>query len=155
VHRGTFRLARRRPGARRTDARRIPQRLCRGRRHTLRPWPPASGSARVLREVPGPDPVRQGQFPALGVPLLLARLRDRRRILRLLPGLPRVLETLRNGSARGGPAEAVLRECAGVVAGAPDEWLGVTFDPTDPPRRTSQRPDSPRTASERHPQLSL
>ena len=61
--------------------------------------------ARVHHQVPGPRSVRQGQLSAGRVPVLLARLRDRRRVLRLLPRLPRVLEAV-----RAGPAGQVLRK---------------------------------------------
>src|SRR5690606_25027018 len=46
------------------------------------------------------------------------RVRDRRRVLRLLPRLSRVLEALRHGSARRGPAEGLLRDYAPCAARA-------------------------------------
>ena len=49
------------------DARRVSERDDRGRRDPLRSRPPAARRARVLREVPGPDHVRQGFVPAGGV----------------------------------------------------------------------------------------
>ena len=49
------------------------ERLHRGRRDPLRPRPPAARGARLLRQVPGPDAVRQGQLPARRVSVLLAR----------------------------------------------------------------------------------
>ena len=58
------------------------------------------------------DPVRQGQLPARRVPVLLARVRDQRRVLRLLPRLPRLLEAVRDGPARRRAEEAVLQERA-------------------------------------------
>ena len=57
-------------------------------------------NARLLRQVPGPDPLREGLVPAGGVSVLLARVRDARRLLRLLPQLPRVLEAVRDRPAR-------------------------------------------------------
>ena len=46
------------------------------------------------------DRILFGKDPsARRVPVLLARVRDQRRVLRLLPRLPRVLEALRHGSA--------------------------------------------------------
>ena len=95
-----------------TAVRRDAERLHRGRRDPRRPRPPAARRARVLRQVPGPDPVRQGQLPARRVPVLLARVRDQRRVLRLLPRLPRVLEAVRHGAARRRAEEAVLQERA-------------------------------------------
>ena len=58
------------------------------------------------------DSVRQGQLPARRVPVLLAHVRDRRRVLRLLPRLPRVLEAVRHGSAGRRAEEALLPERA-------------------------------------------
>ena len=43
-------------------------------------------------------------------PVLLARVRDRGRILRLLPRLPRLLEDVRDGAAGRGAEEGVLQE---------------------------------------------
>ncbi len=101
-----------------TALRRAPERPHRGRRDPGRARPPASCGARVLHQVPGPDPFRQGQLPARRVPLLLAGLRDHRRVFRLLPRLSRVLEALRHGPARRGVEEAVLQERAEARAGA-------------------------------------
>ena len=63
-------------------------------------------------EVPGSAAVRQGQLPARRVSVLLARVRDQRRVLRLLPRLPRLLEAVRHRAARRRAEEAVLRERA-------------------------------------------
>src|SRR5690606_2531086 len=76
--------------------------------------------AQVLREVPGPAVVRQGLVPVGRVPVLLARARDRGRVLRLLPRLPRVLEAVRHGPAGRCAAEALLRERAEDRAGDPE-----------------------------------
>ncbi len=51
-------------------------------------------------------------YDAGGVSVLLARLRDDRRVLRLLPQLPRVLEAVRHGPAGRDAEEAVLPERA-------------------------------------------
>ncbi len=61
--------------------------------------PSAARVARVLHEVPGPHPVRQGRIRADRISVLLPRVRDRRRILRLLPQLSRVLEAVRHEPA--------------------------------------------------------
>ena len=74
--------------------------------------PPAARRARVLHQVPGPHRLRQGQLPARRVPVLLARVRDQRRVLRLLPRLSRLLEALRPGPARRRAEEALLQERA-------------------------------------------
>ena len=72
-------------GAARQDAGRRCPTVHRGRRGALRHRPPAARGARLLREVPGPGAVREGLVPARGVSVLLARVRDARRLLRLLP----------------------------------------------------------------------
>ena len=51
-------------------------------------------------------------YDATRVSVLLARLRDDRRVLRLLPQLPRVLEAVRHGPAGRDAEEAVLPERA-------------------------------------------
>ena len=66
----------------------------------------------VLHEVSGPDHVRQGHVRAERVSVLLARLRNARRVLRLLPQLPRVLEAVWNGAAGRRAEEALLQERA-------------------------------------------
>ena len=53
-------------------------------------------------------------------PLLLAGVRDQRRILRLLPRLPRLLEAVRHGPARRGAEEALLQERAELMPGLPE-----------------------------------
>ncbi len=68
-------------------------------------------------KLPGSDPVRQRQLSARRISVLLAGFRDQRRILRLLPRLPRVLETVWNRLARSGIAEALLSERAEAGAG--------------------------------------
>ena len=60
----------------------------------------------------GKDSFQPDEFP-----YLLAHVRNRRRILRLLSGLPRVLEALRDGVTRRGPEEVVLQERAGAGDG--------------------------------------
>ena len=100
LHRRALRLARQRPRQGVGDARRLPERRHRGRRDPLRHRPPAARRARLLRQVPGPHPVRQGLVPAGRVSVLLARVRDEGRVLRLLPRLPRVLEAVRHRPAR-------------------------------------------------------
>ncbi len=72
----------------------------------------AAGGPELLRSLPGPDPVRQGRLRAGGVPVLLAGAGDGRRVLRLLPGLPRLLEALWHRPAGRRAAEALLRERA-------------------------------------------
>ena len=62
---------------------------------------------RVLRAVPGPDSVRQGPLRAGGVPLLLAHVRDRGRVFRLLPAVSRLLADVRHGAARRRAAQGV------------------------------------------------
>jgi hypothetical protein len=54
--------------------------------------------------------LRQGQLSARGVSVLLACARDARRLLRLLPRLPRLLEAVRHRPARRGTEEGVLPE---------------------------------------------
>ncbi len=49
-----------------------------------------------LHQVPGPHTVRQGLVPARGVSVLLASVRDERRLLRLLSPVPRLLEVVRH-----------------------------------------------------------
>ena len=49
-------------------------------------------------------------YPARRVPVLLARVRNRGRVLRLLPRLPRVLEDVRDGAAGRRAEEGVLQE---------------------------------------------
>ena len=56
-------------------------------------------------------------------PVLLARVRDQRRVLRLLPRLSRVLEAVRHGSARRRAEEAVLQERAEGDAGIAGDRL--------------------------------
>ena len=73
VHRRAPGLARQRPGAAGQDVRRDAERLRGGRRRALRPRPAAADRARLLRQVPGPAAVRQGQLPARRIPVLLAR----------------------------------------------------------------------------------
>src|SRR5438094_1564838 len=104
-------MARKRSRARRQAARRESERLLRRRRGALRLRPPAARCARVLRQVPGADSVREGQLPAGRISVLLACVRDQRRVLRLLPRLPRVLEVVRNRTAGSGLEEALLSEC--------------------------------------------
>ena len=94
----------------RQDVRHESERLQRGRRGALRHRPAAASRARVLRQVPGSDSVRQGQLPARRISVLLARFRDQRRIFRLLPRLSRLLEAVRHRSAGPGAEEALLRE---------------------------------------------
>ncbi len=90
----------------------MPNLVLEARRRALRFRPPAARRARVLRQVPGPDSLRQGLVRSRRVPVLLARVRDERRVLRLLPRLPRVLEALRHGSAGRRAEEALLPERA-------------------------------------------
>ena len=98
---GAPRLARERPRARSASMfDRMPNVYSRSRRRALRHRPAAAHGARLLRQVPGPDPVRQGQLSARRVSVLLARVRNQRRVLRLLPRLPRVLEAVRHRPAR-------------------------------------------------------
>ena len=66
----------------------------------------------------GKDAVR-----AERVPVLLARVRDERRVLRLLPRLSRVLEALRHGLAGRGAEEALLPERAADDAGSAADRL--------------------------------
>ena len=79
LHRRALRLARQRPGQGLGDARRLPERRHRGRRDPLRHRPPAARRARLLRQVPGPHPVREGLVPAGRISVLLARVRDQGR----------------------------------------------------------------------------
>ena len=73
----------------------------------------------------GPRDVRQGRLRRHGVSVLLARLRDDRRVLRLLPELSRVLEAVRHGPAGRDAEEAVLPERAQSGARiAPDGLVG-------------------------------
>ena len=72
----------------------------------------AADRPRVLQRVSGPDPVRQGPLSGRRVPVLLAHLRDGRRVLRLLPTVSRLLEALRDGPARRGAPQGLLRERA-------------------------------------------
>src|SRR6185503_15708862 len=76
----------------------------------VRARPAAAICPRLLREVPGPCDVRQGLVCARGIPLLLADVRDCRRILRLLPRLSRVLEAQWPGPSRPSAAQGLLRE---------------------------------------------
>ena len=113
VHRGALRLPRQRPrpaGARCSTG-------C--RTSTPRPAP----SSRSWRASRGPharssskyqDRILFGKdtYEASRVPVLLAHVRDRRRVLRLLPRLPRVLEAVRPGPAGRRPAQALLRQRA-------------------------------------------
>ena len=69
-------------------------------------------AARLLRQVPGPHSVWERQLPARRISVLLAGIRDQRRVLRLLPRLSRVLEAVRHRLAGPGAAKAVLRERA-------------------------------------------
>ena len=101
VRRRAHGLARQRPGARsRKMLDEMPNMYTRGRRGAVRHRPPAARRARLLRQVPGPHPVRQGLVPAGRVSVLLARVRDRGRLLRLLPRLSRVLEAVRHRVVR-------------------------------------------------------
>ena len=109
---GALRLARQRPGARsaRCSTR---SRTCTPRSARCSTTSAASRAPRtILRQVPGPHPVRQGQLPARRISVLLARVRNHRRVLRLLPRLPRVLEAVRHRPARRGAEEALLPERA-------------------------------------------
>ena len=58
-------------------------------------------------------------------PVLLARVRDRGRVLRLLPRLPRVLEAVRDGAARRGAEEGVLQDALRVFKGLPQTRLAA------------------------------
>ena len=64
VHRARIRLARQRPGEAQEMLDTMPNVYLEVARHPLRARPPAACGARVLREVPGPRAVRQGQLPA-------------------------------------------------------------------------------------------
>jgi predicted TIM-barrel fold metal-dependent hydrolase len=90
---------------------------CSRSRRALRVRPSAARRARPLHQVPGPHPLRQGLVRPERVPVLLARLRDRRRVLRLLPRLPRDVEAVRHGPARRGAEEDLLQERAARDAG--------------------------------------
>jgi predicted TIM-barrel fold metal-dependent hydrolase len=68
---------------------------------------------------------RQGCLAAGRVPVLLARVRDCRRILRLLPRLSRVLEAVRHGPAGHGAQEAVLPERAARGERAADDGVAA------------------------------
>ncbi|CAA9337517.1 MAG: hypothetical protein AVDCRST_MAG11-2797, partial [uncultured Gemmatimonadaceae bacterium] len=103
-------VARERPRAPRAAHGRAAERAHRGGRGAVRHRAAAARRARLLRALPGPHPLREGLLPAGGVSVLLARVRDARRLLRLLPRLPRVLEALRHRPARRGAEEGVLRE---------------------------------------------
>jgi hypothetical protein len=105
-------LARQRPAAAREADDRAAQRAHRDRRGALRHRPAAARGARLLRALPGPHPLRQGLVPAGGVPVLLAGLRDARRLLRLLPPVPRVLEAVRDRPAGPGAAQSCTHENA-------------------------------------------
>ena len=94
----------------------LPEPGARSRRGALRLRPAAacarasSSSSTRTACCSARTPTQPAEFP-----VLLARVRDERRVLRLLPRLPRVLEALRHGSAGRGAEEAVLpeRRCAG------------------------------------------
>src|SRR3982750_3429826 len=101
-----------RPRAPRQAARRASERVHRDRCRAVRHRAPAARRARLLRQVPGPPAVRKGLIPAGGIPVLLASARDTRRVLRLLPGLSRLLEAVRHRPPGYGAAEGVLPECA-------------------------------------------
>ena len=102
--------------------------VLRSRRGALRLRPAAAGGARLLRQVPGPDPVREGQLSARRISVLLARVRNQRRVLRLLPRLPRVLEAVRHRPARRGAEEALLPERAASITPGP---AAAPASPTD------------------------
>src|SRR5207244_12479498 len=78
----------------------------------------AARRARLPRQVSGSDSLRQGQLSARRVPVLLARVRDHRRVLRLLPRLPRVLEAVRHRITRSGAAKALQWKRAEARPGA-------------------------------------
>ena len=79
-----------------------------------------------LTRVPGPRADGEGLLQPGGVPHLLPRLRNGRRVLRLLPELPRLLADVRPRPARRGPAEDLLRERAEARAGdRPEPVSGV------------------------------
>ncbi len=102
------RVARQRSRSPGTHVRRDAERVQRDRRRALRHRQAAAVCARLLRQVSGPAPVRQRQLPAGRVSVLLAGPRNERRVLRLLPRLPRLLETVRNRAARRCSQEAIL-----------------------------------------------
>src|SRR5262245_45847310 len=83
---------------------------CGGRRRVVRHRAAAADRTRVLHQVPGPPAVRQRQLPARRVSVLLAGVRDERRILRLLPRLPCLLEAVRHRIARRRATEGVFGE---------------------------------------------
>src|SRR5688572_24101713 len=112
VRRGPHGLAHARPRASWQNARRDAEPVRRDGRRAVRHRPTAPRGARLLREVPGPDPLRQGFLPARGVSVLLARVRNAGRLLRLLPRLPRVLEAVRNRLAGRRSEEDLLQERA-------------------------------------------
>ena len=58
-------------------------------------------------------------------PVLLARVRDGGRVLRLLPRLPRVLEAVRHGPARRGAEEGLLQDRAAGLQGAAADRLAA------------------------------
>jgi hypothetical protein len=84
---------------------------------------PAAHRPRLLHQVSGQDSLRQRLVPARGIPVLLARLRDERRLLRLLPTVSRVLEALRHRTAGRCAQEGLFRERAQDHQGDSTEWL--------------------------------
>ena len=72
------------------------------------------------------DPLREGHLRGLRVPGLLPHVRDRRRVLRRLPRLPRLLEAVRPGPAGRRPAQALLRQRA--QAGPRPAGRGLSTD---------------------------
>src|SRR2546421_3447760 len=60
----------------------------------------------------GSRAVRQGYLAAFGISLLLSRAGNRRRILRLLPQVPRFLENVWSRLAGRSAEEAILQERA-------------------------------------------
>ena len=95
VHRGPLRLACERPGAARRDARPLPNTIVETGAilHELGRQPRAAAAFFAKYQ----DRILFGKdrYDASEYPVLLSSLRDRRRILRLLPRLSRVLEAVR------------------------------------------------------------
>src|SRR5205807_2418591 len=119
----------------------------RSRRSALRHRTPTARRARFLRQIPGSHSLRQGLVPAGGVPVLLARVRDERRLFRLLSAVPRLLEVVRHRLAGLCAEEGLLPECTEDHSRIAANRLAPIGNAHETPPRESRAPRAPESVS--------